>query len=100
MGLVSGNQTLDETAFVVGTESGLVQRCLIQRPQERDIRSYLTSNPKVTWSEEAFGFLGNIFDQKSIQKIKDHIDRHMMDVPSATKHVYANHIFASKPPID
>ena len=59
----------------------------------------MTANPKVQWSDEAFGFLANIYDQKSTQKIKDHIDKHMMDIPSTTKHVYANHIFSSKPPI-
>ena len=32
MDIIPGGTTLEEQAFVVGTESGLVQKCLIQKP--------------------------------------------------------------------
>ena len=58
--MIMGSFGLEENAFIVGTESGMVQKCLIQRPQDRDIRHFLKENSSVQWTDEAIGFLSNI----------------------------------------
>lgn len=73
-------------------------KCLIQKPQDRDISHYLQSNSNVSWSTEALSFLGNIQDQRIVAKVKEHVDNYMMLRP-APRQVYANHIFGAKPPI-
>jgi WD repeat-containing protein 34 len=45
------------------------------------------------------GFLANIYDNRQTQKIKDIVDKHMLNRPSGPRQVYANHIFGAKPPI-
>ena len=60
--MIMGSLGLEDNQFLVGTEGGMVQKCLIQKPQDKDIRHFLTMNANVTWSEEAIGFLANISD--------------------------------------
>ena len=60
--MLPGQMGLDDIAFIIGTEGGLVQKCMISRPQDKDVRYFLSTNPQVTWSEEAMIFLGNISD--------------------------------------
>jgi len=71
---IKGAYGLEDCAFLIGTEGGMIQRCLIKKPIDKDIRHFLQAHEGVTWSEEAYRFLGNIADQKMIQKIKDQID--------------------------
>ena len=89
---------LDESSFIVGTEGGLVQKVMIQKAQDKDIRHYLSQNQNVQWSDEAVQFLGNISDQRVTQKVKDIVDQYMLMRPHP-RQVYANHIFSSKPPL-
>lgn len=53
MALIKGSHALDEEAFIVGTEGGLVYRCLIKKPGDEDIGHLLTASHGITWSEEA-----------------------------------------------
>ena len=76
----------------------MVQKCLIGKPQDKDIRHFLQSNANVTWSEEAMSFLANISDQRHIQKIKDQVDKFMLQ-RHGMRQVYANQIFGAKPPL-
>lgn len=71
---------------------------LIQKPEDKDIRHYLKANKDVTWSEEAINFLGNVADQRNPQKIKDVVDKYMIQRPPP-RQVYADRIFDAKPPI-
>lgn len=96
--MIKGQGSLEDQAFIVGTEGGMVQRCLLRRPEYKDVRYFLSNNPNVTWSEEAMNFLGNISDQRQLQKIKDLVDQYMQQRPPP-RQVYANHIFGAKPPI-
>ena len=61
MALIKGSLFgLDELKIIIGTESGIIQRCLVKKPEDKDIKHFLTTNSNVTWSEEAYRFLSNI----------------------------------------
>lgn len=55
MSIIRGHTSLEEDSFIVGTEGGMIQKCLIKRPADEDVSSLLTSNSSVavTWSQEA-----------------------------------------------
>ena len=74
MALIPGAGGLDDIAFLVGTEGGVVQRCLVSKPTDKDVRALLSTCPEVAWTEEAMGFMGNIADPRPLQRIKDQVD--------------------------
>lgn len=74
MAKIHDSYGLEENQFIIGTEGGLVQKVIIPKVSDRDVRDLLTVTPNVAWSEEAMGFMSNISDQRNLQKIKDHVD--------------------------
>ena len=62
------------------------------------VAGLLEAHEAVQWSPEAFQFLANISNQKVLGALKKHVDDYML-TRAAPRRVYANHIFASKPPI-
>lgn len=74
MALVPGNVVLQDNFFIVGTEVGAVQKCMIKQPEDKDIRDMLTQNKNVTWSDDAVKFLSNCYHHRNTQKIKDIVD--------------------------
>jgi len=60
LSMVTDTMGLNESSFIVGTEGGMILKVVVQNPQEKDIRDYLSTNKEVTWSDEAMRFLANI----------------------------------------
>ena len=45
MAIIKGNLFgLDELKIIIGTESGIIQRCLVKKPDDKDSKHFLTKN--------------------------------------------------------
>lgn len=104
MAILKGQNYVD-VRCIIGTEGGIVHRCIIQSPEDfasEDIRAKVNNGRNLQWHDEAYRFLSNITltkqaDVRNLRDLKEHVDLYMIEMKSMQ--VFADHIFKSKPPI-